>query len=67
MTSDPPPKKRNRKLGPGYSARQVSFKTGMPVARILRAMDRGEIRVVSFGGVARIPESELERIKKLYD
>ena len=50
----------------GYSIRAFSLVTGVPYARVKKAVDRGELDLVEMGGVGRIPEREAPRVLALY-
>ena len=51
---------------PGISIRNAAKETGIPEKRLRRAAENGEIKTVEFGGVEKLPLSEVERLKKLY-
>ena len=55
-----------RAPGPGYSILGAAKESGLPEKRIRRAIELGEIRVIEFGGVKRIPPSEVQRLCELY-
>jgi hypothetical protein len=58
--------RKKRASGAGHSALGVAKELDIPEGRLRRAINRGEIEVVEFGGVKRIPSRELERLKQLY-
>ena len=58
-----PHEKQGRKFsGPGYTIKQASLKTGFPVLRIRKAIERGELTAFSFGGQFVIPVSAVEKL-----
>jgi hypothetical protein len=50
----------------GVSIRDAARETGIPEKRLRRAAEKGEVKIVEFGGVDKIPVSEVERLKRLY-
>jgi hypothetical protein len=50
----------------GISIRDAARETGIPEKRLRRAAEKGEVKIVEFGGVDKIPFSEVERLKGLY-
>ncbi|PZV38543.1 hypothetical protein [Mesorhizobium kowhaii] len=50
----------------GVSIRDAARETGIPEKRLRRAAENGEVKTVEFGGVEKLPISEVERLKKLY-
>lgn len=58
--------KIRRKNGPGLSLTEFGKKSGLHFRRVARAVERGEIATVQLGGIKRIPESELERVKRMF-
>lgn len=55
---------RSRK-GPGISAWRMAKEDGIPYARLRRAIDSGQVKIVEFGGVTIITPAERERVRKL--
>lgn len=45
-----------------FSIREVAEQHGVHPRTVRRMIDRGELKVVRFGAVVRIPKSELERL-----
>jgi hypothetical protein len=58
--------RNKRASGAGRSVLGVAKELDIPEGRVRRAMDKGEIEIVEFGGVKRIPNREFERLKRLY-
>ncbi|MER9450152.1 hypothetical protein [Mesorhizobium sp. M0254] len=50
----------------GVSIRDAAKETGIPEKRLRRAAKNREVKTVEFGGVEKIPISEVERLKRLY-
>jgi hypothetical protein len=50
----------------GYSIPAVASELGMPEGLIRSAVQRGEIEVVPFGGLRRIPPREVDRLRELF-
>jgi hypothetical protein len=65
-TVKPQPKKKRRQE-PGFTIPAFAERFNLPVGMIRRAVKNGEIITVSFAGLSRIPPSEAERIKTLFD
>jgi excisionase family DNA binding protein len=49
----------------GHSIPSAAVKLGIGEGTLRRAVDRQEIRVVEFGGLKRIPDAEIERVRGL--
>jgi hypothetical protein len=59
---------RGRRVsGAGFSVLGASKETGIPEKRIRAAIERGEVRLVDFGGTKRLPPSEVQRLSELYE
>ena len=48
----------------GNSIPAAARKSEMGEGTVRRAVDRGEIKVVNFGGLRRIPDAEIERVRR---
>lgn len=59
-------KSRLRASGPGYSITAAAKIIPMPRKRLQRAVDRGEVQIIEFGGVSLLSAKEVERIRALY-
>jgi hypothetical protein len=62
----PPPGQRQRRQGAGFSIRKFAEHLDLPYGQVRKAVKNGEITIISFGGVRRIPPSEAERIRQLF-
>ena len=59
-------KESGRASGPGYSITAAAKIIPMPRKRLQRAVDDGEVTMISFGGVKVLTHAEIERIRALY-
>jgi hypothetical protein len=50
----------------GFSIPATAKELGMPEGLIRKAVDRGEIEVIPFGGLRRVPPREVERLRCLF-
>jgi hypothetical protein len=51
--------------GPGISPWRMAKQDGIPYARLRRAIENGEVKVLTFGGVDLITPAERERVRNL--
>lgn len=51
----------------GYSIPAAAVELNVPEGTVRRAVKNGEIAVVPFGGLDRIPPREIERIRGVFD
>jgi excisionase family DNA binding protein len=67
MTTPPVGKRRVRAhlSRAGNSIPAAAKKLGVGEGTVRRAVDRKEIQVVEFGGLKRIPDAEIERVRGL--
>jgi excisionase family DNA binding protein len=50
----------------GNSIPAAARKLGFGEGTVRRAVDRGEIKIVEFGGLRRITDAEIERVRSLF-
>jgi excisionase family DNA binding protein len=50
----------------GNSIPAAAKKLGFGEGTVRRAVDRGEIQIVEFGGLKRITDAEIERVRALF-
>ena len=60
------PKKRRRD-GAGYSIPAAAEEMGVSYKTLREAIERRQVRVIEFGGLMRVPKSEVERVKQLFE
>jgi hypothetical protein len=59
---------QNRRTGAGYSIPAAAAELGISYRTMTAAINRGDVHVVSFGGLRRVPAQEIERVKaELFD
>lgn len=51
--------------GPGISPWRMAKEDGIPYARLRRAIENGEVKVVTFGGIDLITPAERTRVRNL--
>ena|SRR5262245_3928608 len=56
---------RRHLTGPGNSIPAAAGKLGIGEGTFRRAVDRGEVQVIEFGGLRRITDAEIERLRRL--
>ena len=59
-------KVRRHLVRAGNSIPAAAKKLGMGEGTVRRAVDRGEISIIEFGGLRRISDSEIARIRALF-
>ena len=50
----------------GNSIPAAARKLGFGEGTVRRAVDRGEIKIIEFGGLRRISDAEIERVRVLF-
>jgi len=55
-----------RRSGAGYSIPAAAAEIGFSYRTFLAAVENGEVRVIKFGGLRRVPSGEVERLKALF-
>jgi excisionase family DNA binding protein len=50
----------------GNSIPAAAKKLGFGEGTLRRAVDRGEIQIIEFGGLRRISDTEIERVRSLF-
>lgn len=55
-----------RAAGPGLSPGAFARTVPVPISRVRKAIERGELEVIDFGGRQLIPASEVPRVRALY-
>jgi excisionase family DNA binding protein len=50
----------------GNSIPAAAKKLGFGEGTVRRAVDRGEIKIIEFGGLRRISDAEIERVRSLF-
>jgi excisionase family DNA binding protein len=50
----------------GNSIPAAAKKLGLGEGTIRRAVDRGEIQIIEFGGLRRITDAEIERVRAMF-
>jgi len=56
----------HRNVGKGLSIPAAALELGMSEYTLRKAVDRGEVKTISFGGLRRIPPSEIERLRAMF-
>jgi excisionase family DNA binding protein len=64
MTDKQAPARRN--IGGGLSIPAAAAELGLPEYTLRKAVDRGEVTAVKFGGLRRIPPAEIERLRETF-
>jgi hypothetical protein len=57
---------RGHRKGAGYSIPAASEEAGVSYKAMLAAIALGQVRVVEFGGLRRVPTAEVMRLKALF-
>lgn len=52
--------------GAGYSIRAAAAEARIPYKTMQKAVELEQVKVVDFGGLKRVPASEVKRIKQLF-
>jgi excisionase family DNA binding protein len=64
-TTTPAPRRRRHLDRVGNSIPLAAKKLRVGEGTLRRAIDRGEVKVIEFGGLRRIPDAEIARIKEM--
>lgn len=67
MTTNPAPRKRRHRSGPGFTLPGFSEKYDIPIGTVRRAVRDGQIMTVTFGGRNLITPAEAERIAAMFN
>jgi excisionase family DNA binding protein len=57
---------RRRRDGAGFSVPAAAEEMGISYKTLREAIDRGQVRAIEFGGLVRVPKSEVERLKGIF-
>ena len=57
---------RRRNIGRGFSIPAAAEDLGLSEYTLRKAVDRGEVTAILFGGLRRIPPAEMERLRKTF-
>lgn len=60
-------KSQSRRTGAGFSIPAAADELNMPYRTLLSAVERGEVRVIEFAGLRRVPAAEVTRLKSLFN
>jgi Bacterial regulatory protein, Fis family len=61
----PPPKSR-RRIRAGWSIPGAAEELGVSYKTLREAIEREQVRVIPFGGLDWVPNSEIERLKEVW-
>lgn len=59
-------RKKRRRDGAGYSVPAAAEECGVSYKAMREAIARKQVRVIPFGGIDRVPKSEVERLKAIF-
>jgi hypothetical protein len=62
--SKPRKPKSRRRIRAGWSIPGAAEETGVPYKAMREAIRRGQVKVIPFGGLEWVPNSEVERLKE---
>lgn len=63
---EPAAKKKRRRDGAGYSVPAAAEEVGVSYKALREAIERNQVRTVDFGGLKRVPPSEVKRLKEVF-
>ena len=58
---------KRRRNGAGYSVPAAADELGVNYTTLRAAIARKQVRVIDFGGLIRVPLSEVRRLKEVFD
>jgi hypothetical protein len=64
--SEPVVKKKRRRDGAGYSVPGAAEEIGVSYKTLREAIERNQVRTIDFGGITRVPPSEVARLKEVF-
>lgn len=57
---------KRRRDGAGYSVPAAAEEVGVSYKTLREAIEQRQVRVIEFGGLTRVPKSEVERLKEIF-
>jgi hypothetical protein len=58
--------RKRRRDGAGYSVPAAAEEIGVSYKSLREAIARGQVTVISFGGLDRVPKSEVDRLQQIF-